>query len=84
MNPVGRSTAADETLALVSQLKALTSEHDFLQKQYRAWAREYALTGVPHERDEFNRVLDRIADLKQEMADVRTALQALAAIGGAR
>lgn len=84
MDPAARHAATEETLALIGQLQTLTRELEPLQAQYRSWAREYQQTLVPHDRGEFNALLDRIKELKDQIASVRAALNALAALGGRR
>jgi hypothetical protein len=81
MDPVPRSTTVEQAFALFDRIKALTAELRPLDKQYSAWAREYDLTGVPHNRDEFSALLERIKALRAEIRDTRNLL---AAMGGGR
>lgn len=84
MDPTARSTAAERTLALYDRLDSLYRELTPLEQQYRAWAREYERTGVPHDTAEFRALLDQVRELRRQVADVRVTLRSLAVIGGAQ
>lgn len=74
----------ERTLALFDRLEALYRELTPLEARYRAWAREFQESGVPHDPDEFRALIERVQGLRHQIVDARAALKALAAIGGAR
>ena len=82
--PNNTSPAATELLALIARMKDIHGELTPLKKQYRLWAREYQRTGVAHDPDEFNELVDSIRILQDEALACRAALNALASLGANR